>query len=131
MNIYDAIMRAADHIEARPQLFNFRRIAVPGDCNTPGCALGWINFFSRTDAGWLVRLEFDLYDENGRPGISAAVLGLDAGDFYERMHQFGIGWSADATACARALRLYADKYHSPKAIPESVWRIFETDGVAA
>lgn len=41
MNIYDAIMKAADTIEKRPDLYQFMANDIP-DCGSPGCLLGWI-----------------------------------------------------------------------------------------
>lgn len=44
MDIYNAILKAADHIEKEPHLYNFYCNRVP-DCGTPGCMLGWIGHF--------------------------------------------------------------------------------------
>ena len=44
MNIYNAILKAADHIERNPHLYDFYRSNVP-NCGTPGCMLGWIGHF--------------------------------------------------------------------------------------
>jgi len=109
VNVYNAIMRAADHIENHPNEFNFSSVWIPGtdderSCGTPGCALGWIGHFagvkglSEIEMPW--RLGFD-------------GLWLDAvRNFYARMDALNRRWRRDSIACSGALRLYAEKYHS-------------------
>lgn len=106
MNIYDAIMKAADHIERYPREFNFDSCSVPKGpgCGTPGCAVGWMIFFFGSK-----ELTF------GR--FARAHMGIEhEGHFYKRMNAFdfddGPDWMKDARRCARNLRLYAAKYHS-------------------
>ena len=41
MNIRTAMYKAADSIEQNPHLFDFGSVELP-DCDTPGCALGWV-----------------------------------------------------------------------------------------
>jgi hypothetical protein len=105
MSIRDAILKAAAHIKRHPKEFRFMSISVPGGegCGTPGCASGWINFFQGSAS----------------PIINARVLGVATdGEFYRRMDSTTIWnhfipglWEMSARACARSLRLYADKYH--------------------
>lgn len=119
MNAYMAIVRAADHIEGHPKLYDFERTRVPGNCRTPGCALGWIGHFAgRTKTR--IRARFSLpFIHRGiaivtLEGGSEPVLHVTARDFYKRMDSFAVAnWRENASACARALRLYADRYHQP------------------
>jgi hypothetical protein len=105
MNIRDAILKAADHIERHPTDFSFNKIFVPS-CGTPGCALGWICAFAGISAGdsiWYERI----------PGFVQ-----HSSVFYSRMNDLvGHAWKRDAAVCARGMRLYADKYH-PAEKPE-------------
>lgn len=125
MTTYDAIMETADLIEAKPELWDFYAVEVPS-CDTPGCAIGWIDFFS-----------------GARPGqcIDAGPLGFrDPLLFYKRMSAIweDNGWVMDGswTTCPdisiRCLRAYAEKYHGHEkvrsAIPDAVRAIFEHDG---
>lgn len=124
MNIRDAILKAADHIEGSPRLFNFGKCATPHDCGTPGCALGWIGFFAGKQFHGAI-----VCDVAASIGIPGNVRGSSEGTFYERMNKLCADddriWIEDAAACARGMRLYADKYHPATAlIPESVRRIF-------
>jgi hypothetical protein len=116
MNIYNAIMKAANHIERHPGEFDFNQIPIPGACGTPGCALGWIGFFYGT--GKCAQLD------NGYNGAHAVAVLLgfsNAGPFYHRMGELDASrrWSCDPSLCARTLRLYAAKYHTLKsAVPD-------------
>ena len=122
MNIYQAIMKAADHIEANPSEFRFWSTRCPEHpgCGTPGCALGWISSFAKqrqdVHRGCLI------------------LMGLPAGPsgsfrFYRRMNDFDPSWREAATNCAAALREYADMYHGdlkPKPdIPASIRALFD------
>lgn len=104
MGAYNAIMKAADHIESNPKSFEFCSINMPTLCGTPGCALGWVGFF----AG------------NRRPDmcdVAEKVLGLSIEDgdqeFYDRMDGLVNRWRTNPMRCAKGLRLYAEKYHAP------------------
>lgn len=127
MNIYNAIMKAADHIERNPDLFSFSPILIP-DCGTPGCALGWIGHFadcrSEKDGGLrsISLVSLTPYERGTdvikHLGYEHPLLGDVTTDvFYDRMLELagGYEWKRDAAVCARALRLYAEKYHKPKA----------------
>lgn len=99
MNLREAILKAADHIEANPGLFDFGIPMVPNNCWARGCALGWIGYFADVQGESISK-------------VSTQLLGLrDSGVFYGRMNEWGADWDDTATEAARALRLYADKYH--------------------
>lgn len=112
MNIYTAIMKAADWIESHPSEFKFFSISVPDapGCGTPGCAIGWIGTFAGNRKGFT-----RVYSE---------ILGVGSDiEFYSRMDKLsapGAGycdgttqWRHQASECGRVLRLYAAKYHAP------------------
>lgn len=133
MNIRQAILKAADHIERNPSAFNFGavRFPKPNDCGTPGCALGWIGVFAGLPDMYARSL--DRSDSWCVLRAAREVLGLPDkchtdSVFYERMDEVaGTDWRHSAATCARALRLYADRYHpaeSRSLIPESVRAIF-------
>ena len=127
MSIREAILKAADHIESRPRDFNFGSVLVPHSCGTPGCALGWIGYFSsECKRGETIESAY-------REDHPVAVLGLSSqADFYRRMDSMREthghrGWRTSASDCARLMRFYADKYHpaeSHSLIPDSVRAIF-------
>ena len=128
MNIRTAILKAADSIERHPELFDFDSTAIP-DCGTPGCALGWIAFhlgeyaFNTMPHKWnTMKLGKALCLTDEASGINWAGL-----NFYRRLSCIVSGWKDDASLCAKALRLYADKFHpETDHIPESVRTIFES-----
>lgn len=121
MDIYSAVMKAADHIERNPQEFNFNTAIIPrsAGCGTPGCALGWIGTFAGLWESW-----------GGCGDLVPGYLGLSPGThpryggatnphptfaFYSRMDAaYGSHeWIHGAAECANALRLYAAKYLKP------------------
>lgn len=108
MNIYNAIMKAADHIEMKPYLYDFMHTTVP-DCGTPGCMLGWIGHFAGVPVG------SDVLDTVAQPLLGIYYEVHMAHPFYMRLRELGAGryWT-DAAVAAAAMRLYAEKYHSPK-----------------
>lgn len=139
MDVYHAIMAAADQIEQNPRIFNFFEGNIPGEGRYPddaqSCALGWIGkFLSRPmdvpPGCWTFskvprELGYACADE----------VGVDL--FYRRMDEltgvrkakfnviYGADWRYDAQLCADTLRLYAAKHHAPKpSIPESIREIF-------
>lgn len=103
MNVYDAMMKAADHIEANPRDFDFNSIYHPDGCGTPGCALGWVGHF----LGPVCASGFSWVDATAR------ALGVAELEFYDRMNALdgGMDWTDTATNCATTLRAYANKYH--------------------
>lgn len=132
MNIREALLKAADYIEAHPTEFDFGKTDRPHPCETPGCALGWIGFFMGVEA----HANDDTYflnrvaDACNVPALKRGGFTGSEGEFYFRMNELGM-WIHEASECAEVMRLYADKYHpaeKPKhiGIPASVRAIFET-----
>jgi hypothetical protein len=121
VNVYEAIMKSANQVETNPREFDFGSIGVPtSECGSPGCALGWINFYTGTSAN---RRAFA--DPYNRMCISPAVLGLPlSGLFYVRMDNLcsDQSWRVSAPLCARTLRLYAAKYHGHEKPPRNFAR---------
>lgn len=118
MNIYSAIMKAADQIQKNPQTFDFSSMHM--DCGSPMCALGWIAHFG----GYTEHIG----------GVSMWIMGTHYHsdiEFYGRLFEFEKKWTDDANSCASALRLYAAKYHKPAitGIPNSVREIFAHESV--
>lgn len=112
-NVYDSILKAADHIERFPDEFWFSstdRPTGPG-CGTPGCALGWIGTFSAYEH---TRLSFGAV---ARDVLQVPCDPMSDGDeeFYRRMEVLcgDDSWQRYANECARVLRLYATEYHAP------------------
>lgn len=116
MDIRQAILAAADHIERNPSEFNFYSIDIPRNpgCGTPGCALGWI-------ATFLGMSNYSAY-HHGK-GLED-VLGISSIRFYSRMIELDPSWHLFAENCAKTLRLYVDKYHPVPALPQAVRDIF-------
>lgn len=124
MNLYYAIIAAAEQIERDPGSFKFNVVDIPKDeCGSPGCALGWIAFF----ADFTVPANHD-------PDFTFSPVGVFARDFmkvpsergeslsemafYGRMDRLndqwetGTSWIDSPQQAAQTLRLYAEKYHS-------------------
>lgn len=108
MDVYNAILKAADQIEKYPDHFHFIENRVPRTCDSPGCAIGWIAHFANTRA-------------NGYTDASQEMFGMSPEGFYQRMTEVeGRGpywtsgrWPHNAVKCASTLRLYAAKFHAP------------------
>lgn len=107
MDIYTAVMKAADHIERNPHEFEFTTTRTPGGpgCGTPGCALGWTACFAGVRD----------YFADGRPVNEVETIAVrlgckGSGEFYDRMRPLTPNWITDAALCAKAMRLYAAKY---------------------
>lgn len=127
MNIREAILRAADHIEMTPKRWDYWQTNVPSECGTPACAVGWIAYF----VGGYQGKTFSQACEK--------VLGVTHETFWRRMTRVycdevmcgkSLG-GLSAETIVQLLRLYADKYHpaeqpKPSAIPATVRAIFET-----
>ena len=120
MNVREAILKAAAHIEKNPNEFDFMAVCFPEPgCGTPGCALSWIGSFLGKRATY------------GVTTLSIEVLAVSTWTFYERMKQFENNWRHEADSCARALRQYADAYHPAtqtrhSGIPANILAIFTT-----
>jgi hypothetical protein len=104
--IRSAILRAAGHIELRPDLFNFGRCFIP-DCGSPGCAIGHVGTFLGMANTGVSKASMILV------GWDDAYQGRHYCDreFYDRMDAISdSGWRWKADLCATTLRAYADKY---------------------
>lgn len=105
MNIYTAIMKAADQIERNPHTFDFvqgRRPNREGNCGTPSCALGWVGFFAQSK-------------EQYWTGVCQELFGMDPMDWYDFLSKEAgsfNSWTSSPQECARVLRLYAAKHHA-------------------
>ena len=134
MNTRNAILKAADYIEANPSLFLWSETYIPNDCGTPGCALGWIGFFANA-ANNMSNYWAASYKDSPRCTISAVTaggypseMGIDQEVFYDRMDDLSkimhegafVGWHHSAKECATLLRLYADKYHPDEMSAEEI-----------
>ena len=133
MNIRTAMYKAADSIEQNPDLFGFMENGRPDpDCGTPGCALGWVGYHLNIVSKYM-------------PNPTAKALGCprevlitpkprEEFGFFSRMDVFSrthnYDWRHCAPDCAKALRLYADKFH-PQVIPDNVLSIFKPEKIAA
>ena len=148
MDIRQAILKAADWIEGHPSEFLFSSSSRPSHpgCGTPGCALGWIGTFLYADAelkpwpsfgsclpdlGFKDSLDFYCLLSEAENGVKRNPTAVDGPTHWT----YGASWVYKAEGCARALRLYADKYHpiitpdweamaKPGAVP--VQRVTET-----
>jgi hypothetical protein len=106
MNVYEAIMKAADHIERNPHLFDFDKERVP-DCGTPGCALGWTAHFMGylyTNVGVFAEMALPVHTDQSAEGA-----------FYDRMDAVlsdrFCDWIAEPAMCAKGMRLLAEKHY--------------------
>jgi len=123
MNIYTAIMMAADHIDEQVSRWHYSAAFTPTTCDSPACALGWIGYCAGYEGGIDVG------------NIAETLLNIPETEFYSRMAQINSPfypscWIAQAGVAAKCLRLYAEQYHSHEkpvthtGIPESVRKIF-------
>lgn len=140
MDVYHAIMAAADQIEQNPRSFNFFEGNIPGEGRYPSdgqsCALGWVGKFLSRPIDALPG--YWCFSKVPRELGFACADEVGVGLFYQRMDEltggvqkpkfnvvYGADWRYDAQLCADGLRRYAIKYHAPKpTIPESIWEIF-------
>ena len=123
--IRQAILKAADSIEKNPNLFSFGSVVLPSlkSCGTPGCALGWIGHY-------LGIAEGDEFFQRIADRLNVKWCFHSDNEFYPRMTELaGSCWRDNASNCAKALRLYADKYHPAIEMPESIRKIFDTEFV--
>src|SRR5258706_12545814 len=120
---YIALMKAANHIEANPDYFNFATVVVPKYLSQHGCAIGWTAyFFERTKIRkwfrWITPEAFWIAGDE----TSEEMFGVDQREFFIRMERLQQWFRIKPLDCALALREYAARYHG---IPESVQRIFQ------
>jgi hypothetical protein len=110
MNIRDAILKAADHIQTHPKDYDFQSNHKPG-CGTPGCMFGWVGHFlnvKSVPAAWnpdKIWMD-DVCKVLGHPCLWIALSSLDSSHPDYMRAQLG-----DAAAAVNVLRAYADKYH--------------------
>jgi hypothetical protein len=141
MQMHDAIRRAADHIEAFPQHYDFYCNLVPLHCDQQACALGWVGYFSGEYQapssifyGYGAEVDHVAHDYLGvkMPGYGSI---MSTGRFYARMDELcgDEDWMHDAKLCAAGLRAYAAMYHPrvSSEIPAAVRAIFIDPVVAA
>ena len=111
-----AILKAAEHIEARPWAYNFFQNRMPGSNNDTGCALGWIGYFLGNIRQGIDEVSKVITNSNWEDRYTWC----DA--FYFELDMLvprkrNRSWRFSAQLCVRALRLYADR-HFPVAPPE-------------
>lgn len=122
MNIRQAMLMAADHIERHPEAFAPCQAQTKGNL---GCPLAWAGEFlgicgaTRTLAairGWEVSEIVGVNVDRDTAFINemGQLVGVD----FMRM---------TATDAARAFRLYADRYHPAEPIPPAVREIFNVN----
>lgn len=108
--VREAILKAADSIEAEPELYQFTNLLVH-TCDTPSCPLGWIAYHlgltgpERLGSDGL-GVYFSDTEVYARLGISNDVCFIELNEFDDTGD-----WVEDVEICARVLREYADKYH--------------------
>lgn len=106
MNTYEATLAAADLIELQPLNYEFWNNEVPVHCNSCGCALGWIGFFLGVEPRTSSQHE-----------VASRRLGIRPSEFYRTLDELTgsdrdsvRNWRESPRECAKALRLYAQKY---------------------
>lgn len=120
-DVYTAIMRAADQIATHPERFAFMSVGIPiiNDCDTSGCALGWISAYMGFAPAYI-----DYGTAAHHMGLQPEALNYteDSGGlccvqfaFYNRLTEAcgNDSWKKDAAICAEDMRRYAAKYHKP------------------
>ena len=136
MDIFNAIMRAADVIDSNPALYNFQANSMP-ECGTPGCLLGRIG----AELGYAGQDVFSgdtwsvlgLADANGRRDVLAS-LGYWDWKKTRTADQLIFAVTDHAPTAAAFLRHVAQRYKPTPLpfvdLPASVRAIF-SEGVAA
>jgi hypothetical protein len=125
MNTFEAINRAADHIEQHPALYSFTHARTPSRTCPLGCMLGRI--------GEMLKMA---------PGTDVAKVARDylrvpEGAFYERIWNLmdrprtGSRALNDVARVPAAMRAYAKRYHGRAGIPDSVRDIFSPTAATA
>lgn len=112
MNERDAILKAADHIDRNPSLFDFGAGYVPPAPGCPACALARIGYY----LGDVIQPQLSCVSGMGMQRMWHSVSNYlgerTAGDFYDKLTCLagGSDWKIRAPICAKAMRLYADKH---------------------
>lgn len=106
MEIRQAILKAADHVQGHHGLYQFSPNVRP-DCGTPGCMLGWTGFFLgiKADSCFTDRVAKAL----GHDHLGLALHALQTCGPFHLYAKASV--DNDADAAASVLRSYADKYH--------------------
>jgi hypothetical protein len=120
MTVYEAIMRAADHIDLNPGCFNFQRGERPSHDHDKSCPLAWIGYFLDLpdDTKPDVR---DLYAN----AVAKRLTGMfEIAPFFKLCSKEG--GICDRNKAPKLMRAYAIKYHKPisREIPGCVLNIF-------
>lgn len=118
MNIYDAIMKAADRIETHPKSFDFYSCDMPHPCGTPGCAIGWIAYYAGAKSmAYFVSTQFP----DGHFYVAMdSLVGESPRDQVGERVTWG-PWTKDAKLCALGMRLFAEKHHAPRPVVVPDW----------
>lgn len=126
MNIRQAFLASADHIEAHPARFNFtNETRTPRSIASRACYLGWVAFFMGEPA------DQDCGSSGENSPLCTKLLGITFAEFQGRLSPIVSALGAsynDARHAPAVLRTYADKYHTAESralIPASVRAIFE------
>ena len=98
----EILLKAASHIESRPNDYCFMSVALPSPSLTAGCALGWLAYFSMSP-GPIQSVALDL-------GCNSEQEFYDRLDSYNPGHRWGETWTTSAQVCANALRAYAAEF---------------------
>lgn len=102
MSIREAILKAADHIEANPHLYNFCFCLVPGMYGNQGCMMAWTAYFMGYAPGTCSQ------------ETAGEYLGVSTVEFLGRTGKHGSRMVAENAV--KDLRHYADKYHPAEAL---------------
>lgn len=113
---YIPALRAADFIENNPDRYRFMQSRFPSTCNTQGCLLGWIGFFS--EKGNFRNNPEDVGN------WAEELVGMDDMDFYTilsdynpepiRLNQPWEDWHRDPATAAMVLRRFAEEHLKEK-----------------
>lgn len=108
MNVRQAILAAADHIERNPASYEFYALYVPSDTSCKACMLGWVGY---------------MLGMHGEPNNAVKRrLGLPAFDGYLLISETsGLRDFHCIEQVCKALRAYADKYHPAAPITYPNW----------
>lgn len=129
MNVFDALLSVADHIEQRPQLYNFEKVSMPTAKDPRACILGRLGEVMRLDVA-----NADL--------VAPRVLGCPHNEFFNELaaiiyRKTGMPQSPMtplmvSTLVAAALREYVTIHRGEErpAIPQMVRAIFDAPATA-
>jgi hypothetical protein len=110
MNLYNAIMKAAEHIERNPESYRFFSHRVP-ECGMPGCLWGHIG----AQLGMVGACNMEVAVKMAKDSTGHLYSFMDLrwnrmpSDSPERTKL--LAWHHNAKVAAEGLREYAEKYH--------------------